>query len=417
MSTMGTQAELQTQLGCRKDRSAPTLEALPQQRTELAMHVVRVSAVREALAVGWIGAQEPGAVRSGRPRFGQCSALEMHECCDPGARCVGACLFDRALILVAAKEPYGAGIARARSAVRLGAQPGPQRGIVSAPVEKTEILARQSRCMVGGDERRLDTQCSRATERIEKLRRRFARAPGADARQLLPAGAQHYPRRDVLLQRRLAGRCAITTAVQALAREIDGQRDLRTLGVGMHAHVRPRACHVRTGAGGRAQRIDDAVLELQRTELGMRDRWMAPAEIAGERGTGSELRGPVEGGDRGVKFARIVRLEARELQVHTVRGARPQAGAVRALERAREGHLQRALAHVLRAAAGELAREEIRAAARRAGEKVELGSAHARERGRCLPGFTPPTGRSTWSSARCTSRAREGTCRGRYRTA
>src|SRR5215468_1523128 len=318
----------------------------------------------------------------------------MHERCDPGARCVGVRLLDRALILVAAKEPYGAGIALARSAVRLGAQPGPQRGIVSAPVEKTEILARQSRCMVGGDERRLDTECSRATERIEKLRRRFVRSSGADARQLLPAGAQQYPRRDVFLQRRLAGRCAIPTAVQALPREIDRQRDVRTLCVGMHAYVRPRACHVRTRASGRAQRIDDAVLELQGTELCMRDRWMAPAEIAGERGTGSELRGPVEGGDRGVKLARIVRLEARELQIHTVRGARPQAGAVRALERAREGHLQGALAHALRAAAAELPREEIREAARRAGEEVELRRAHARERGRCIASLTPPTGRS-----------------------
>src|SRR5215831_14329836 len=115
MSTMGTQAELQTQLGCRKDCSVPTLEMLPQQRTELAMHAVRACVVCEALAVGWVGADEPGAVRARRPRFGQCSALEMHERCDPGALRVGACLLDRALILVAAQELYAASIACART--------------------------------------------------------------------------------------------------------------------------------------------------------------------------------------------------------------------------------------------------------------------------------------------------------------
>src|SRR5580765_5377536 len=139
------------------------------------MHAVRASAVCEALAVGWIGAYQPRAGRGRRPRFGQCSALELHERCDPGAPRVGACLLDRALILIAAQEPYGGSIALARTAVRLRAQPGPQRGIVSAPVEKTEILARQPRCMVGGDERRLDTECPRAAERIEKLHRSFAR--------------------------------------------------------------------------------------------------------------------------------------------------------------------------------------------------------------------------------------------------
>ena len=88
-------------------------------------------------------------------------------------------------------------------------------------------------------------------------------------------------------------------------------------------------------AGGSAQRVDDAVLELQRAEMSMRDGRMAAAEVARQRGRGAEVHRPVDGAHRRVELLRIARLEAGDFQEHAAGDPRPQAGAIGALERRR----------------------------------------------------------------------------------
>ena len=97
------------------------------------------------------------------------------------------------------------------------------------PAEETEILPARARRDVGGDHRRFDDQRARAAHGIEKLRRRLA--------FLRPAGAQQDARGKILAQRRLAGLRAISAAMQALARQVDGHRDVGTVGVRVHAHA------------------------------------------------------------------------------------------------------------------------------------------------------------------------------------
>ncbi len=200
------------------------------------------------------------------------------------------------------------------------------------------------------------------------------------------------PGRHVLLQRRLSGRTAVAAAVQALTGEVDRDAHLDAVRVGVHAHARPLRVDVRARPGGTAQGIDDAVLELERPEVGVRDRRVAAAELAGERRSGTQVRAPVDAHDSGVELGGGARLELAHFQVDPVGDARPQAGAVGGLEGVAEGDAAGAFARAGGPQALELAQQEVGEAPRRAGEEVQ---------GRRRGGRTAPralrTGRATWS--------------------
>src|SRR2546430_8948749 len=144
----------------------------------------------------------------------------------------------------------------------------------------------------------------------------------------------------------------------------------------MYPHARALERNVGPRAGGESQRIDDAVLELERPEVSVGDRGVPPAEIARQGGAGRQVRRPVDLAHRGMELIRVARIETSELDEHTVGDARPEARAVDALERAEEGRAGRALAHLARAAPLELAGEQIGKAARRAGANSEEWRGH-----------------------------------------
>ena len=272
---------------------------------------------------------------------------------------------------------------------------------MAAPGEETEIIAPESRRPIGGDQRRFNAQRAGAAHRIEKLR--------ALRRQLRPAAAQQHSRCDVLLERRFPGRAAVTAPVQAVTREVDGHGDVSAARMRVHPDTRALERHVRPRAGGEAQRIDNAVLELQRPEVTMSDRGVPPAEVARQRSGRPQVSGPVDAAHGRVKLIRVARLELHELEKHPVGGARPQAGSIGTLQRAGERHTGRALAQLLRATRAQFPRHEVGKAAGRAGEKLER--LHTGDR------LTLRTSRSTSSSAPCTSPARAATCRVRCPTA
>ena len=184
------------------------------------------------------------------------------------------------------------------------------------------------------------------------------------------------PGGDVLLERRFAGRRAIAAAVQAVPGKIDGDGEVHAVGVRVHAHARTFRRDIGPRTRRRAQRIDDAVLELEGPEMRVRDRRMAATELAGERRLRPKVRRPVDAGDAVVEFRRVARLELRDLEEHPVGDARPQAGAVGALEWPGERDAPGALARPERTASGELGDQQIREAPGSAREKAQLG-AHA----------------------------------------
>src|SRR5579871_1830374 len=162
----------------------------------------------------------------------------------------------------------------------------------------------------------------------------------------------------------------------------------------VNAYVGTFGRYVRALTAGSAQCVDDRVLDLQRAEMRVGDGRMPPAELAGQRRAGTEVQRPVDLANPRVELLRVVRLELRNLEKYAVRGARPQAGTVGAFKVAAKGHTARALAHLKRAQRGELARQEIGQATRRAGDEIERCSAHG-IRGRTA---ITRTGLSTWSS-------------------
>ena len=378
---MRAEAQLHTELRrAGEHRSVPTLEALAQHLTQLAVQRARALAVGEAHAVGRIGAEEPGPIRLARRErrgLGQQPRLEAHQRAHSGTRGVIPRATDRGRVAIAPAHPDPGckrrRLTRGGTAFRLRAQALPERCVVTAPAEEAEIIAPQSRGPVGGDQRRLDAEGARAAERIEEL---------APARRVLrPAGAQQHSRRHVLLERRFPARAAVAAAVQALAGEIERYRDGAALRVRMHPHARALERNVGPRAGGESQRIDDAVLELERPEVSVGDRGVPPAEIARQGGAGRQVRRPVDLAHRGMELIRVARIETSELDEHTVGDARPEARAVDALERAEEGRAGRALAHLAHPAPLELAGEQIGKAARRAGAKSEEWRAHGAPEG------------------------------------
>jgi hypothetical protein len=291
----------------------------------------------------------------------------------------------------------------ARAQQRLLLQARPQGGIVAAPLEKTEILAPEAGGAIGGHERTLDAERAGAAQRIHQ--RCTLRG------ELGPLPAQQHRGGNVFLQRGFARAAAIATAVQALARQIERQRDVGAVRVRVHAHVGPFQADVGTNAVARAQLIDDAVFELERAKMTVSDRRVAAAEITRERSRRAEVCRPVNRAHTGVELRGVTRLKLRELEEYAVGNARPQAGAVGALQAAGKGHATGTLTRPGSAERGQLAHQQIGKAARRAGEQAERALGHA---GGCI---RLTTDRARSSSARCTFPARAGTCRARCRTA
>ena len=131
-----------------------------------------------------------------------------------------------------------------------------------------------------------------------------------------------------------------------------------------------------------AQRIADRVLDALRAVARVVDAGVAAAEIAGERAVGIDMLVPGKRAQRGVQRIRRIGLQMRDLEEYPARHARLEAGAIGDLERAREAHAERTLAHVRCAERRQLRREQVGEAARRTGEAAHHGrGGHGRTRG------------------------------------
>ncbi len=189
--------------------------------------------------------------------------------------------------------------------------------------------------------------------------------------KLRPARANQHPGSDIFLQGRLAGLAAVAAPMQALARQIDGERHLSAVRMRVYADAGTLEFDVRPQPLRFAQAVHDRVFQLERTKVSMRDRGMAPAEVAGESRSRADVGSPVDVARRGIELIRVSGLEARQLQEHAVADARPQAGAVGRCKRSCEGDACRAFARLLGAEVLELAGQKVGQATRRAGNELQ----------------------------------------------
>ncbi|MCY1292059.1 hypothetical protein D9M70_412710 [compost metagenome] len=177
---------------------------------------------------------------------------------------------------------------------------------------------------VGGDQSGLDQEGADPAHRVGQRP-----ALGGDAR---PAGADQHRGGEVLLERRGALLQAVTALVQAVAGEVEGEDRLAALQAQVDAHVGVDLVDRRALAAALAQAVDDGVLDLERTEVGVVDAGAMAAELHGEAAIGRQMLGPVDGQHVVVELVGIGHAEALEHQQHAVGQARPQAQAI--------GHLQ-----------------------------------------------------------------------------
>ena len=374
-------AELAAQSGVpREDRGFPTAiartQALAQERVERA----KLFGFADTLSVRWIcGDQSARRLRGGKIR--ELAALEHDLTCEAGARGIGFCVADRDGVAVEAAN------ASRRQQVRLAARFGvraefaPGRPVVLLPALEGEPLAEKPRCDIGGNERRLDRKRAGATHRIDEAT--------AGRRDRRPAGANENRGCKVLLERRRALSSPIATPVQAVARQVDRDRD----GATRRVHIDAEPWRIAVDGGPRprplAKLVDDRVLDSLRAELCMRHAGNAPGEVDGECAVDVHVRAPVDLADSCVERAGVCNGKSRDLPEHPKAQARLEAGTVCARQLRFAGDSAQHFARAFDAESGQLRGEQVGRAGRRRHEEQRADHDP--------PGFSssaPRTGRS-----------------------
>ena len=200
-------------------------------------------------------------------------------------------------------------------------------------VVREQPLEAESPAGAGGDaqghHRRLDDEGAAAAHRVEQ--RLLA----------VPAGERQDPRREVLLERRLAALGAVAALVQRLPGGIQIERDLLRVEERRDAHVRSAGVDVRAPAALGAEPIAHRILDAQRDEFQAPERRADRGDVDAYPAPDREpaLPGDAVGGVVDVLLVPVGR--ARKLHQHARGEARMQVGATARGKVAFEAHAAR----------------------------------------------------------------------------
>ena len=172
--------------------------------------------------------------------------------------------------------------------------------------------------------RRLDRKRAGPAHRVDEST--------AGRRNRRPAGANENRGCQVLLERGRALCSAVAAPMQAVARQVDRDRD----GAAGRMHIDAKRWRIAVDGGPRprplAKLVDDRVLDSLRAELRMRHAGNAAGEVDGERAVGVHVRAPVSLADSCVKRVGVRNRKPCDLPKHAKAQARLEAGAVCARE-------------------------------------------------------------------------------------
>ena len=191
---------------------------------------------------------------------------------------------------------------------------------MAQPAGKAPAFAPQ----VGGDVRRhqagLDQEGAHPAHGVGQ---------GATGRgQGRPAGTDQHRGRQVFLERRRALLQAIAALVQALTGEIQREDGLAALQVQVDAQIRSNLVHRGPLPGALAQAVDDGVLDLERTEVGVVDARALAAEAHRQGTRGRQVFFPLHPVHAQIQPLGVFHREARQHQQHPIGQSRPEAQAV-----------------------------------------------------------------------------------------
>ncbi|MNE07133.1 hypothetical protein D3C80_997400 [compost metagenome] len=185
-------------------------------------------------------------------------------------------------------------------------QLAPQRWHVAQPGAETPAFTLEVGSDVGCNHCRFDQEGPDTTHRVSQ-----SPAFGGNAR---PAGTNQHRGGQVFLERRSALLQAIAALVQAVTREVQGQDRFATIQAQVDAQVRVELVYRGTLAITGTQLVDNGVLDLQGTKMGVVDTRAMTAEFNGQRTTGLQVILPFDLVHAIIEVIGILHVEAFEHQ-------------------------------------------------------------------------------------------------------
>ena len=149
---------------------------------------------------------------------------------------------------------------------------------------------------------------------------------------------QQNGRGDILLQGRRTALLPVSTPMEAVAGQVDGDSDHVPVHMGVDAHIRAQSIHRRTPAGELPQLVDDGVFDLLCTEVAVTQRGARAGEVHGQRSVHGDVLGPGDPAYARVQLLRGGGLEALQGQKNPVGDPGPQTGTVGGLQSAAKAH-------------------------------------------------------------------------------
>ena len=132
----------------------------------------------------------------------------------------------------------------------------------------------------------------------------------------------------------------------------------------------PVQSDVGPGTRAIAQRINNRILQFQRTKVRVIDQRMPPTEIARERRPWRQMRRPVDSTDSPIEPFRVSDFEAPQLEEYAIGNSRLETRAIGDAQVPGEGNAGGALLRAHRTESHQLTRQQIRQPARRARKKL-----------------------------------------------
>ena len=246
-------------------RRLPAQAGLAQTLAKVLVEVQQAGFVAQAFAV-WRVADHQALLILVRARLetAQLALIDLHPVGQAGTLDVIAPRLDQARVGFVTTNPQRRlGQPHRGALLGLGMQLLPDCRHMAQPIGEAPTLTLEIGGDIGSHQRCLHQEGTYTAHRVGQRA-----ALGGNAR---PTGTDQHCRRQVLFQRRRSLLQAVTTLVQAVAGEVQGQHRLTAIQAQMHAQVRVELVDAGTLAAGRTQPVDDRILDLECAEVGVVD--------------------------------------------------------------------------------------------------------------------------------------------------
>ena len=311
-------------------RRTPAFITALEHLTQHAIQARQFRFLAKAFAIGRIHHHQAGMLDVLAATIREITPLDVHQPGEPGLLHIGQCHPHRSRVVIVTANRWHIFYSGGAPCACLGQQRLPDGGIVSVPTQKSIVGPVEAGCAVTGNERRFNRQGTGAAHQVHKRPARFG--------SRRPAGAQQNGGGKIFLERSRHRVHAITAPVQTLAGKIDTERcDIR-VHIHIDTHIRFIGRYRRPHTGTFAKLIDNRVLDLECTVMGVRDRGTVGVELHCQGSVLIEMRGPINATHAVIKRLRCRCRKLGKWQQYAIGDPRPQTNPVSECQIAAERH-------------------------------------------------------------------------------